>query len=522
MRPKATLCNAPAAPETSLLLAAQVTSAVQTDDSSSAEDSCTREQQQGPVSQQTTDACTASTGSQTETTGLDAATGVVASRAAQTMVVTVKDTGSHAGTHGAADKCVVTDSTAATGPSCGDSCSQQTAAGADVEIASAAAPSIVPQHPALKTGSDDDATVRNKAAKVRQLATDTAQTATRVSALVQTKEIVTPAATSGRADTLLDAFLGMLARQQVPLLSPELRYGLQGHSAEVQTDCLKALQSHDSPVALQARNGPDEAPDTDTKLRAPHSRRLSLDCAETSASGAPAVAAAAEQLALPDMQAAAARQPLIGDGMTDGESVILGSSRSEDNESPVQHRSPMTSAALSADMPSVPCTPRRRIHRHLWRSGRTDEWADLLAAHNGDGWAPETSSSASTADEGRSSVGSLSSNTTSSVSASCNSVLDGSVPSGAPAALTVACQTSLSGRYMFEVCTEDTESCSSGSDCSSLCCAPSARAAACQTLQTGRLVVPIGEALLCTDLRAHSSGSGEISSWPTSLTLTAS
>ena len=501
-----------------LLPAAQASLARQTDDPGSARDLCTTEQQ---VLLRINDACRASTGSQTELPGFGAAKGVFSSSAVQTMLVSRKDTGSNAGTQsGVADKGMKTDSTALSKPGGKGSSSRQLSASPGVGIASVVeAQKTILSPPATQTGSDGAITERSEVANVRAIAANTEQAATRVSAFVQTEELVMPAAASGRADALVNALLSVLPRPQGQLLGPEQRPCLHSRSAEAQTNSIAALRAHDSPVIPHLRKGQAGALGQGTQVRTPNSRSLSLDCAEACASGAAIVATAAEGLDLPNMEAAAAHQLLTCSGLADEESVLVGSSSSEDKEREGQHRNPVTSAVLSADMPGGPRTPRRHIHRRLWRSGRTDEWADLPAAHSDDVRTHAISSPAPTADESRSCIGSLFSSSMSSDSVGCSSSANCSVLSHAPVTLAVACQTSPSGRDAVNISDDETDSVSPGSDCSSASRAPFARAAACQTSQASREVVRRSEAFFCKSLYAQSSDTGDISSWLTSLSL---
>ena len=500
----------------------QVSSAVQTVALSSAVNSCAAVQLQ-PVSLHVN--CTAHAGSQTESPALDAATVSISSRAVQTVVTSTQDAGSHADTRGAADKCVKADSIATGRPVCNDRDCRPASAALKADLASsAAAHKLILQTPAPDVSSHESAMGRADAATGGELAAETAPAATWVNVSAQTEEILPPGAASGRGDAMLDAFLRLLStRQQFSRLSAEQRPGFQGRSAEAQADSLQVMQPPASPLLSQSDSGPAGAgADPDILVTAPLSRRLSLGCIDTLASAQPAVPTAAEQLALADMEAAAAHHSLTDGALRDGVILAGRSSRSEDHES-LQHQSLVTSACQSADMLSAPSTPRRHIHRRLWRSGRTDEWADLLAVHCDECRTPGTSFLTSAADEGRSSIGDLFSFTTSSDSASGSSKSEGRTSPSAPVAHTVACQTSVSRRDDVNVCDADMQSCSSCSVSSGPSDAPSARLlAACQAVQTGREVTCPCRVLQCTDLGTQSSDSGEISAWLTSLSLTAS
>ena len=512
VRPTETGCARLCSSRNPLLLTAQVSSAVQTDSPGPASGTCF-ELQQRPVSQQTVEASTPNAGSQTERVSCASAPQTAASRAVQTTLAGRQDNGCSADTHEVADKCVMTDGLVMSTIRGKDGSSEQACECGHVRTSSADATFAADaQPPATMKGSDETATGRNGTATASLAATATALAVPCVSACVQTEEAATSAAAPGRADAVLDMFLGMMvARQQDPLLSLEQRPVLLTHNAEAQTDRVQTLHPQDSPMVPQLHCGPPDVQQNVSDKTAPHRRRLSLDCAEPSSSAAPTAAAAVQQLALPDMEAAAAQQALMHGGLT--YSVTVGGSCSEGKEVSIDKQSQSLNEALP--VPSVPATPRRRIHRRLWRSGRTSEWAELLAVHN------EERVSRKTYSEALTTAGALFSSTTSSDSDSCSARSDGSALEQAPIALTVACQTSPSNRDMVNFCSECTASSSSASDTSSPSDLPMACAVACQTLQTGQAVLNSG-ALLYVDPSAESSDGGHMSSWLTSLSLTTS
>ena len=287
--------------------------------------------------------------------------------------------------------------------------------------------------------------------------TTSTKTADAVSAGAQTEQL-TAVNTAGAATGTV---LAMIVRQLLAGSRPDQLEQPRIRHATAQTHVAQAMLHDDDPGAAQVAANPIVTPAQPGQASVADDSRAPEDCLQIPCSPAPVAATAVEQLNIPCMEAATQPRPDAASAQREG-SICSEGQPAAGYASPV----PSVTAAVPADEPdlSIPGTPRRHIHRRLWRSGRTSEWADLFSNPGDHGLGPESSPRMSSSGDGASSVSASSSSELSSDSVATSLSSGGS---GAPSALvlrTAACQTS--DAAVSTDTPEDSDSRASSSRCS--------------------------------------------------------
>ena len=296
--------------------------------------------------------------------------------------------------------------------------------------------------------------------------TEAAQPVTAITTSVQTEQPAS-VSTASASSLSIHAALALVTRQLVTTAGPAQPLHVNKCSAAVQTVTAEAAVIAKDFGAAQMACGSADTLLQPAQPRAAADGEEPADCLQIS-SVTPPVVTATQQLTLSDMEAAAVQHPCPRQKpppamrISDSSGIIPDNPPAAGDVSPV----PSTTASFltGGPEPSIPGTPRRNIHRRLWRSGRTSEWADLFARAAEDDRA-HSSSQASSAPGSQVSIDDLewscrgaTTITTSSDSMSSSATSHGSSSvSGVPLLRTAACQTSdaaLSGST-----TDDTDMC---------------------------------------------------------------
>jgi len=266
---------------------------------------------------------------------------------------------------------------------------------------------------------------------------------------VQTEQPATPSTVS-TSDLPVDAVVAMVVRQLVTSTGPPQPLQPRTGTAAAQTDVTEATVPADGLGAAQRACSSADTSAPTMQTGAVGGGGEPADCLQIS--GPSAVPAAAHQLTLSDMEAASEQHPRHRQEPAAPAPVSDSSGISPGNPSPAAAASPVPSTTVPVPLhdsaPSIPGTPRRNIHRRLWRSGRTSEWADLFpctAVDDRDSRAQSCSHASSDPDSDilRDDSACCTSTTTSSDSMSgSTSSHDDTSASPVPLLRTAACQTS--------------------------------------------------------------------------------
>ena len=265
---------------------------------------------------------------------------------------------------------------------------------------------------------------------------------------VQTEEAVVPS----KSGFSTEAALAVVVRQLITRTGPAQPVHLRTCSMAAQTDTAEAAGTADGHGAAQRACGSAVMSAQPMRTGAAADTGYPADCLQISSP--PAVQAAAQDLTLSDMAAATEQHPRPHQEPADGAPTSASSGVSPDGPSAAAETSPVpsTTASITVGQPesSIPGTPRRNIHRRLWRSGRTSEWADLFpcTGENDCDSRAQSCSDASTARDSQNSPvdsscsGSTDTTTSRESVSSCSSSHSDASASPVPLLRTAACQTS--------------------------------------------------------------------------------